>query len=183
MTMQARLPWGIHGLTKLLPRSAVPYPSMPCGRPPLKRAYGHFRSCRPQGGQPVAVLLKGRMRMAMTMQARIPWGIHGLTKLLPRSAVSYPSMPCGRPPLKRAYGHFRGCRPQGRQPVAVLLKGMKRMRMAITMQARIPWGFHGLTKILFGPAMHSTPCRQPPLKHPYGRFKDGRLQGGQLVVV
>jgi hypothetical protein len=82
MTMQVRLPWGIHGLTKLLLRPVIPYPSTPCGQPSLKWPYSRFRNGRPQGGQPGAVLL------------------------LLRPAIPYPSTPCGQPPLKRPYSRF-----------------------------------------------------------------------------
>jgi hypothetical protein len=36
-------------------------------------------------------------------------------------AMPYPYTPCRRPPLKRPHGRFRGARPQGEQPAAVLL--------------------------------------------------------------
>jgi hypothetical protein len=40
-------------------------------------------------------------------------------------------------------------------------------------QARIPWGIHGLPKVSLGPTIsyHSTPCRRPPLKRLWGRFR------------
>jgi hypothetical protein len=46
-----------HGLLKVSHGPTIPYPSMPCGRPPLKRPHGRFRSSRPKGEQPAAVLL------------------------------------------------------------------------------------------------------------------------------
>jgi hypothetical protein len=46
-------------------------------------------------------------------------------------------------------------------------------------------GIHGLSKVSLGPAMpdHSMPCRQPPLKRPYGRFRSGSLQDRQPAAV
>jgi hypothetical protein len=41
---------GGHGLPKVSPGPAIPYPFMPCGGPPLKRPYGHFRG-GPLNGQ------------------------------------------------------------------------------------------------------------------------------------
>jgi hypothetical protein len=95
----------------------------------------------------LAVLLKGkkRMRMAMTMQARVPWGIHGLTKELFGPAMPSILHPTG--------GRFKGDRPQGGQPVAVLLKDTERMRITMTIQARISSGIHRLIKVLLRPAM------------------------------
>jgi hypothetical protein len=54
-------------------------------------------------------------------QARISWGVHGLHKVSPGPAMPYHSTPCGRPVLIQPYGRFRGGRPQGGQPPAVLL--------------------------------------------------------------
>jgi hypothetical protein len=53
----------------------------------------------------------------------------------------------------------------------------------------LPWAYskggHGLPKVLLGPTMPyaSTPCGRPPLKRPYGRFRAGRPQSGQLAAV
>jgi hypothetical protein len=46
-------------------------------------------------------------------------GSHGLFGVLLEPAITYPSTPCGRPPLERPYGRFRGSCPQGRVPAAV----------------------------------------------------------------
>jgi hypothetical protein len=46
-----------HGLLKVSIGPTMPYPSMPCGRPPLKQPHGRFRGGHPLGEQPAAVLL------------------------------------------------------------------------------------------------------------------------------
>jgi hypothetical protein len=46
---------GGHGLPRVSQGLATPYPSMPCGRPPLKRLYGCFRGGYPQSGRPAAI--------------------------------------------------------------------------------------------------------------------------------
>jgi hypothetical protein len=45
-------------------------------------------------------------------------------------------------------------------------------------QGRISRGIHELPKVLLGPVIlnHSTPCGRPPLKKPFGCFRDGGLQ-------
>jgi hypothetical protein len=48
---------GSHGLPKVSLRPVMPTLSLPCGRPPLKWRYAHFRGGCPQGGWPAAVLL------------------------------------------------------------------------------------------------------------------------------
>jgi hypothetical protein len=47
-------------------------------------------------------------------------GGHGLAKVKLGTAMLYLSMPCGRPPLKQLYGHFRGGSPQCWLPAAVV---------------------------------------------------------------
>jgi hypothetical protein len=44
---------GIHGLPKVSLGSAMPYPSMPCGRSPLKWLCSCSRGGRQQGGRPL----------------------------------------------------------------------------------------------------------------------------------
>jgi hypothetical protein len=44
-----------HGLLKVSLGSTMPYPSTPCGRPPLKRPYGRVRGGRPQGRRIAAI--------------------------------------------------------------------------------------------------------------------------------
>jgi hypothetical protein len=43
-------------------------------------------------------------------------------------------------------------------------------------------GSHGLPKVLLGSAMpnHSTPCRRPLLKRPYGHFRVAACRAGGL---
>jgi hypothetical protein len=40
---------GGHGLPKVSPGPAMPYPSTPCGQPPLKQPHSRFRGCPPCG--------------------------------------------------------------------------------------------------------------------------------------
>jgi hypothetical protein len=54
---QVRISWGVHGLLKVSLGPAIPYHSMPHGRPPLKWPYCRFRGGRPKEKQPLAVLL------------------------------------------------------------------------------------------------------------------------------
>jgi hypothetical protein len=44
--------------------------------------------------------------------ARISWGMHELLKASLGPTIPYHSMPCGRQPLKRPYGHIRGSQGQ-----------------------------------------------------------------------
>jgi hypothetical protein len=44
---QGRRAWGGHGLPKVSPGPAMPYPSTPCGRATLKQPYGPFRGSSP----------------------------------------------------------------------------------------------------------------------------------------
>jgi hypothetical protein len=55
-----RMARGGHGVSKISLGPAMLYPFMPCGRPPLKWTYGHFRSgcpCRAGGLRPSSTLL------------------------------------------------------------------------------------------------------------------------------
>jgi hypothetical protein len=54
---QSCISWGIHGLSKVLLGPAMPDHYMPCGRPPHKRLYSHFRGGRRQEGRFMGVLL------------------------------------------------------------------------------------------------------------------------------
>jgi hypothetical protein len=46
---------------------------------------------------------------------------HGLLKVSLGAKMHYPSLSCGRPPLKRPHVCLGGGRPQGKQPAGVLL--------------------------------------------------------------
>jgi hypothetical protein len=54
-----------------------------------------------------------------------------------------------------------------------------------TLRGRVSRGIRGRPKVMLAPGMpyHSMPCRQPPLKRPYGRFRGGCLQGGWPAAV
>jgi hypothetical protein len=54
-------------------------------------------------------------------QPRISWGIHGFLNVSLGPARPKHSISCGGQPLKRPYNRFRGDRPYGEQPAAVLL--------------------------------------------------------------
>jgi hypothetical protein len=56
-----RMARGAHGLSKVSPGPAMPYPFTPCGREPLKRPHGNLRS-RP----PVGWAASGRLLILLT---------------------------------------------------------------------------------------------------------------------
>jgi hypothetical protein len=55
------------------------------------------------------------------MHRRMAGDGHGLLKVSLGPTMPYPSTPCGRPPLKRPHGCFRGGHLQGKRPWAVFL--------------------------------------------------------------
>jgi hypothetical protein len=75
-------------------------------------------------------------------------GSHGLPKVLLEPAMTYPSMPCGRPPLKQPYGLFRGGRFFSGLPVAVSYPLGHPMPYASVKRALIPLTFAEASKRL-----------------------------------
>jgi hypothetical protein len=55
VSFQRRISRGDHELHIVSLRLIMPYTSMPCGRPPLKKPNSSFRGCHLQGGCPAAV--------------------------------------------------------------------------------------------------------------------------------
>jgi hypothetical protein len=70
---------GRHGPSIVSLGPAMPYSSIPCGRPPLKMPYGRFRGNRLQGGRPAVVFY--------------PLG-HPMTKLTPLAIRPLPYTSC-----------------------------------------------------------------------------------------
>jgi hypothetical protein len=60
--MHGHMVSGGNGLLKVSLGSAMPYPSTPCGQPPLKGPRGCFRGGPPQGEHSAAVLLQQLIR-------------------------------------------------------------------------------------------------------------------------
>jgi hypothetical protein len=131
-------------------------------------------------------------------------GGRGLLKVSLGSAMPYLSTPCKQPLLKRPHGRFRGDRPQGERPVAILLppwiphvvrlrggregegeKGKRKGKERRGKHGRMTRGGHGLFKVSLGPTMPylSTPFGQPPLKRPQGHFRVAACRvSGHLIT-
>jgi hypothetical protein len=112
---------GGHGLLKLSLGLTMPYPSTPCGWPPLKRPQSkRLRPSYYPHGYPMMYASeeeekervrrgRGKERKKGKAWAMVRGG-HGLLKVSLGPTMPYPSIPCGRPPLKRPHGRFRGGR-------------------------------------------------------------------------
>jgi hypothetical protein len=68
---------GTHGLPKISLEPAMPNPSLPCGRPPLKLPYGRFKGGRAACGHPTTPLGTPR-RTPLVLSVK--FGVAGLEK-------------------------------------------------------------------------------------------------------
>jgi hypothetical protein len=115
---QSRIVKGIHGLLKVSPGSALPDPSMPCGRATPKMALQPFKGWLACRRVACSRLLSPWTHHTVwgfptvycshsSVHGRIARSIHGLPKVLLGPTMLYPSTPCGQANSKKALQPFQ----------------------------------------------------------------------------